>query len=71
MTEPTCVKCNAKMEQGILLDLADSNRLYAVSWVRAPVEKSFWMGLRIKGKPRYEVRAYRCPECGYLESYAK
>ena len=69
--EPSCEKCNVKMEEGILLDLGDSNRMYAVSWVRAPVEKSFWAGLRIKSKPRFQVLAYRCPKCGYLQSYAK
>jgi hypothetical protein len=28
---------------------------------RAPRERSFWRGLKIAGKPRFEVHAFRCP----------
>jgi hypothetical protein len=58
------------MEDGLLLDYQDGNRAAATSWVARPVERSFWFGLKVRGKPRFEVRAFRCPRCGYLECYA-
>jgi hypothetical protein len=62
---------NTRMEEGILLDFGHGNRMRAVSWVAGPVERSFWRGLNIAGKPQFEVHAFRCPACGYQECYAK
>jgi hypothetical protein len=61
MSEPRCAKCNTTMEEGILLDFGHGNRMRAVSWAAGPVERSFWRGLKIAGKPRFEVHAFRCP----------
>ena len=30
----------------------------------------FWVGVQTKDSPQYEIKAYRCKACGYLESYA-
>jgi hypothetical protein len=70
-SESRCAKCNAGMEEGILLDFGHGDRTRALSWIAGPVEASFWRGLKIAGKPRFEVRALRCSSCGYLECYAK
>jgi hypothetical protein len=59
------------LDEGILLDFERGERTRAVSWVAAPVERSFWWGFKVVGKPRFEVQAFRCPACGYLECYAK
>lgn len=58
------------MEPGVLLDKGDHNTLNAPEWLEGEPEKSFWFGLKTKGKDRYRVHTWRCPRCGYLESYA-
>lgn len=39
-------------------------------WVPGAPEWSWWQGLRLKGKRRLPVIAYRCPKCGRLELFA-
>ena len=41
-------------------------------WVAGDPEYSFWMGggLKLRGKDRLDITTYRCPRCGYVESYA-
>ncbi len=58
------------MEPGLLLDRGDHNSLNTPEWLEGEPEKSFWTGLKTKGKERLAVRTFRCPKCGYLESYA-
>ncbi|MCX6902719.1 MAG: hypothetical protein NTW03_04435 [Verrucomicrobia bacterium] len=67
---PKCTKCQSSMEEGFTLDLGDSNTAQAAAWVSGPPEPSFWMGLKIKGKHRRQIRTFRCIRCGFLESYA-
>jgi hypothetical protein len=38
--------------------------------VEGDVVKSFWVGIHTTGRATRHVRTYRCPRCGYLESYA-
>jgi len=40
-------------------------------WVEGPVERSFWTGVKMRGKERRHVMTNRCVSCGYLESFAK
>jgi acetone carboxylase gamma subunit len=40
------------------------------TWVQGEPERSIWMGLKLGDRRNLEVRTYRCPECGLLESYA-
>lgn len=67
--EPKCARCGTPMEPGFVLD-----RTYAAmtqsSWVEGTPERSFWTGLKLRGHQRLAVTTYRCPGCGYLESYA-
>ena len=71
-TEPICAKCATKMEAGFLLDHGDGGRMYKASRVPGPVEKSFFLGLKLrrKWKSMLEVQTFRCRVCGYLESFA-
>lgn len=60
------------MEPGLLLDKGHANSLNVTEWLEGAPEKSVWTGLKTKGKERLRlpVRTFRCPSCGYLESYA-
>jgi uncharacterized OB-fold protein len=63
-----CPKCRAKMEVGTIADNG-YNRTFVSSWIAGVPEKGFF-GLKTRGKKQFEITAYRCPSCGYLESYA-
>ena len=65
-----CPKCRTPMEPGLLLDKGHHSSLNISEWLEGEPEKSFWTGLKTKGKERLPVRTFRCPKCGYLESYA-
>ena len=64
-----CPKCQGSMTEGVVIDQSESGRGVA-KWVEGPVEKSIWVGLKLKGKKPIETRTYRCNRCGFLESYA-
>ena len=65
-----CPKCKGEMELGFLMDMAHHNVLRPAEWMEGAPERSFWGGLKTKGRDRFPVRFHRCRECGYLESYA-
>ena len=64
-----CPKCEAMMEDGFIRDNTHGGNL-ASEWIEGQVEKSFWVGVKTKGKTHYQIRSYRCSRCGFLESYA-
>jgi hypothetical protein len=39
-------------------------------WYPGEPEASFWMGLKLNKGVAVIVSTFRCPSCGYLESYA-
>ena len=57
------------MEPGFILDIAHGATTQS-SWVNGVPEPSIWTGLKLKGHERLMVTTFRCPHCGYLESYA-
>ncbi len=59
------------MEEGFLLDRGHGNTLSQSEWVGGTPEKSFWGGIRVKGRNRIKAETYRCPRCGFLQSYAR
>ncbi len=67
---PTCAKCSALMEPGFQLDYTHGAMTQS-SWVEGEPERSFWTGVKIKGHQKLPVTTFRCPKCGYLESYAR
>lgn len=69
MPQPDCPKCGGAMEEGFLLDRTQSGAA-ASAWVAGAPEKSFWTGLKLKGRTQLPVSTWRCRRCGYLESYA-
>ncbi|MFN2563693.1 MAG: PF20097 family protein [Gemmatimonadaceae bacterium] len=65
-----CPKCGRRMQVGYFLDSKHGERRGLTEWVDGTPERSFWMGLKIKGHYVLPVTVYRCERCGLLESYA-
>ena len=65
-----CLRCKGSMIAGMVLDRGDLNIGGDQQWVEGAPRKSFWTGLKTKGRESYAVHTYRCAKCGYLESYA-
>jgi len=71
--DPTCPKCSSKMEKGFILDrtyFPSSHRAESSLRVEGAPERSFWTGVKIKGRKQCFIDTYRCSRCGLLESYA-
>ena len=58
------------MEPGYIIDEGQGGTRKVGTYVAGQPQKSFWTGLKISGKDRFDVTTYRCQRCGYLESYA-
>jgi hypothetical protein len=57
------------MEEGFVLDRGQGGGA-AARWVSGVPQRSFWTGIRLKDRAQYDIAAWRCRRCGYLESYA-
>jgi hypothetical protein len=57
------------MQPGFVLDVTHGGSTQS-SWIEGAPEWSTWTGLKLKGRTRLRVTTFRCPACGYLESYA-
>lgn len=58
------------MEAGFLLDHQAHASGTQSAWIDGAPERSIWTGIKLKGHQRLPVTTYRCPKCGFLESYA-
>jgi hypothetical protein len=58
------------MEEGFVKDEGHGT-VHASKWVQGPPEKSFWTGMKTRGKKQVVIATFRCRKCGYLESYAR
>jgi len=59
------------MEPGFVIDKGQPyGSVSAPEWAEGAPEPSFWTGLKLKGRERHAVVTFRCPRCGFLESYA-
>jgi hypothetical protein len=65
----TCPKCQARMEEGFLLDHTHGGRVVS-TWVEGAPEQGRWSGLRIKQRRAHTTESWRCTACGFLETYA-
>jgi hypothetical protein len=68
MQSQRCPKCKGAMSEGFVIDNTHGSRGVA-TWSEGPPQKSFWLGVALKGKP-LEIATWRCTACGYLENYA-
>lgn len=70
MEAPTCTYCNVLMTEGCIPDFTHS-RIITSSWMEGKPEKSKWLSnLVTENKVRFRITAYRCGECGRIESFA-
>ena len=68
-TTVRCPRCDGIMEEGFLLDSTYGAVLQA-RWVEGPAVRRWWGSVQRRGRREYKVMAWRCTDCGYLESYA-
>ncbi len=66
---PVCAKCDTPMERGFLADFTHGAVMVS-GWFAGAPKKSFWLGTKIDYKQVIPTATFRCPTCGYLESYA-
>lgn len=65
-----CPYCNVRMDEGFVIDRTHDSKAVTQAWTEGEPEKSFWTGLKLKGKAVKSVRTWRCPRCGLLQSFA-
>ncbi|MFC1781478.1 PF20097 family protein [Planctomycetota bacterium] len=66
-----CPKCNLLMQQGYILDAMYGNAVNTTSkWSKGKPKKLLSFALPSAEINSMEITTYRCPKCGYLESYA-
>ncbi|HEU0298518.1 MAG TPA: hypothetical protein VFR37_03670 [Longimicrobium sp.] len=69
MATPICPNCQRPLEGGYLLD--DMGGSHEVSqWVEGAPEKSFWGTMKLKGRRKLTVYAWRCPGCTQVRLFA-
>jgi len=71
MRSNSCPKCNGAMTEGFVVDVNQSGARTVSAWVEGAPEKSLWLGVKVRGKTKYDIQTWRCGRCGFLESYAK
>ncbi len=66
-----CPKCKIQMQQGYILDSMYGNLVTTTSkWSRGKPKKILYFALPSADNKSIEIATFRCPECGFLESYA-
>jgi len=67
----TCLRCDAEMAEGWLLEQA-SGSTQAAEWVEDPPKDRFWPAYEkvASNKRRIPIQAYRCPNCSHVELFA-
>lgn len=71
MDAPLCLRCEAEMIPGFCIDFGDGNLTRVTRWAPG-VPAAGWFS-EVKGtqvKSGIKTITFRCPDCGYLESYA-
>jgi hypothetical protein len=58
------------LREGFVADKGHHGMPDVQKWVDGPPEKSFWVGIKMRGRQVLPVMTYRCERCGMLESYA-
>ena len=70
MASPFCTKCAGEIEMqlGYIPDHAHYNAILQPEWTAGRLVPGYF-DIEKSGRS-YAIRTYRCPQCGYLESYA-
>ena len=67
--EWTCIECGGPMERGFLPDATQGGNARP-RWAEGEAQRSYWTGLKLKGRRQFYVETFRCEHCGALRSYA-
>lgn len=66
----SCPKCGGRMLQGVVTNDRGRTTSEKLEWIEGEIERR-WFGLvRMPRGTRFEVIAYRCPDCGLVEFYS-
>ena len=67
----TCLRCDAEMAEGWLLEQTQGSTQSA-EWIEGPPKDCFWPWYEkiTSGKRRIPIQAYRCPKCAHVELFA-
>ena len=57
------------MVEGFIIDHGDYSIKQQQIWVEGAPEASFWSGIKTSGRNAFNVRAFRCADCNFLEFY--
>ena len=66
-----CPKCGGTMTEGFTLDHTHGGARDVSAWVGGKPERSFWVGVKLRGQEPIEIATWRCGRCSFLESYAR
>jgi predicted nucleic-acid-binding Zn-ribbon protein len=69
-TQIECAKCHAHMEVGYTPYFHGGGGYARQYWYPGEPKSHFWTGLTVKKDQCVPITTLRCPNCGYLESYA-
>ncbi|WP_232734020.1 hypothetical protein [Kitasatospora sp. CB02891] len=69
--ELKCTHCGSSgLDQGFVEDRGEGSRGDA-RWIAGPLERGLFGGARRFGRPHFQIDAFRCPQCGHLELFAR
>lgn len=67
---PTCPTCRVALTEGFVLDQVHGLRNDAAVWVEGAPEVSFFGNVKLDGRKKFTVQAFRCSECGLVQLFA-
>lgn len=68
-TTDKCAKCGGETIEGFIFDRGHYNAKTQQVWVEGIPEESIWTGIKTSGRAAFNVQAYRCNDCNFLEFY--
>ncbi|MCB1008425.1 MAG: hypothetical protein KDB94_05960 [Acidobacteria bacterium] len=67
MSERTCSRCGATTVEGYLLDRQRASQSGEQHWVEDEPRRTWYGGMKTRGRRHGAVVARRCPKCGHLD----
>ncbi len=70
MNDIECTNCGAGgLEPGFITDSGEGSQGFS-RWVQGALQRGPFGGAKVLGRPKWQVNAFRCPECRHLELFA-